>query len=719
MRVPLRFVGIAVALLAPAAARAAEPARDGAAAPAVAAADTGAHAPAAALPPLELSDFARHPFATLPTLSPDGSQIAAIYRTEKARALAVRGTAADADLAPQVLSSINARPRWTQWTKEGRILASVERWWPRTEMNSLERPPEPPRPIYDRRGNIVGWQIPPQPQRKALPEGRLQYLVSFSSERARNRHLGRDWEDPVPIQDDVLSWLPADPRKILISYDEVERFASQRVTRPAARAMSVTTGGLRTIVAPDRRVQRWYADHDGEVRLGEGVRRDGSTILYRRNGRELIEVPTYVQAIEADLRFAAYSYDPDVIYAWAPVQGRQALVALRLSDVSVDGIFASEKFDVTGPLVFDETARKLVGVGFIDDVPQLHALDESLALEREQMARAVPGVVLEYVSESADKKLLLVRASSDVRPPAYYLFDRTKREMRLELVEYPRLEGEALQPMEPVHYFARDGLEIPAYLTRPPGPPVPGPAIVLVHDGPDQRAYRRFDPLVQWLAHCGFTVLEPNYRGSSGYGDKLRSAGHGDWGGAMQNDLEDAAAWLVKQRFGDPKRIGIYGRGYGGYAALMGVLRETTPFRAAASYGAPTDLEQLLEDDENSRVEPDWSRRVLGARKLRGKQLLELSPISHVSLLDRPVLLLHSAHDERVRVDHAERLAKLAAKAGKPVEFVEFEGELHELAQEGNRMLWFDKLTQFFETTLAPAAPDQPAPPVPTQENAS
>jgi dipeptidyl aminopeptidase/acylaminoacyl peptidase len=274
--------------------------------------------------------------------------------------------------------------------------------------------------------------------------------------------------------------------------------------------------------------------------------------------------------------------------------------------------------------------------------------------------------------------------------------------------------------MTPVRYFARDGLEIPAYLTRPPGNPASAPAIVLVHDGPSERAQRRFDPLVQWLARSGFAVFEPNFRGSSGYGLALRSAGIGEWGGTMQNDLEDAAAWLVSEGIADANRIGIYGRGYGGYAALLSVLRASTPFRAAASHGGPTDLALLLEDDERGRVEPDWSFSVMGARKLKKKRLAELSPISHVASLDEPVLLLHSQYDERVRLEHSERFAKLAQKTGKPVELVIFEGELHQLARESNRVLWFEKLTAFFEQSLAAseAAPAPGAAPIaaPTEE---
>ncbi len=712
-----RFALACIALLTPLALFAAEPSVEPSLEPIPTPAPDAPPAPA----PIELRDFANHPYATLPALSPDGSQMAIVFRTEGNRAIATRPTAADDESAPKVIGAMRSRPRWLRWVKQDRVLVSIERYQRRTELKTLVREPDPPMPIYDRRGNVIGYRIPPQPPRKVLPGGRAVQLYSFNAVRGGSRHLGKDWKDPVPIQDDVLSWLPADPRRILISYDPIDGFASRDTQRPSVRRISATTGSPTVKVRENRRVQRWFADHDGEVRLGEFVADDGQHILYRLEGRKVVEVSTYVNALEASARFAAHAYDPDLIYAWAPVQGRQALVTLRLSDATVEGVFAHPKYDVTGPLVFDETARKLLGVGYVDDVPQLHALDESLAKERELMQKAVPGVVLEYVSESENKQLVLVRASSDVRPPAYYLYERLKKEMRLEIAEYPRLEGEPLAAMEPVSFFARDGLEIPAYLTRPLRNPEktgnpdktgdPAPAIVLVHDGPDERASRRFDPLVQWLARRGFAVLEPNYRGSAGFGQKYRSLGLGEWGGAMQDDLEDAAAWLASEGVADPKRIGIYGRGYGGYASLVALARADTPFRSAASYGGPTDLVELLDDDDNARVDVDWSQRVMGVRRLKKAQLSALSPISQIASLAGPVLLLHAERDERVRLEQSERYAKAAKKIGRPIELVTFDDELHELAREPNRVRWFEKLTEFFERTLAAQIP---IPAVPT-----
>jgi dipeptidyl aminopeptidase/acylaminoacyl peptidase len=655
--------------------------------------------------PVGIADYAGHPRATLPALSPDGKQIAIVYRDDDTRAVAVRDVSAQDDASSRVIGALRYRPLWLRWTKDHRVLVSIERFQPRTLMPVPERDPEPPMPIYNRRGQIVGYHIPPQPPPKEIPAGRVTHLYSFDSTRERRRHLGRDWEIPTRIQDNVLHWLDADPKRVLISLDEAERFVSRRIEAPTVQTMTVSTGRLRTVVPPNRKVQRWFANHAGEVVLGESDTDKGGTVLFRREGRRAKEVSTFIPPLEATARFAAHAYDPDLIYAWAPIDGRQALVLLRLSDSIAEEVFAHPKFDVTGPLVFDHTQHKLVAVGYVDDTPQLHALDEKLATEIAKMKRALPGYTLEYGSESADHAFALVRASSDVHPPAHYLFDRAKNELRLELSERARIENETFAPMEPTRYFARDGREIPAYLTRPLDGTKPAPAIVIVHDGPDERVYRRFDPLVQWLARNGFAVLEPNYRGSSGYGVEHRSAGLGEWGGAMQDDLEDGAKWLVAEGVADAARIGIYGRGYGGYAALMGISRGGTTFRAAASHGGPTDLVELLEEDDRERVEPDWSRRIMGARRLKEEQLRALSPITYAATASAPVLLLHSEYDERVTLEHAERYAAAARKAGRSVALVEFENEVHELASEKNRVLWFEKLTGFFQNALAPAAP--------------
>jgi dipeptidyl aminopeptidase/acylaminoacyl peptidase len=679
-------------------------------APAAAPASEPAPAPAPQPPaPIGIADFAGHPLATLPVLSPDGTQVAIVYRDDDTRAVAVRPLASDDSSAARVIGALRYRPLWMRWTKGDRILVSIERFQPRTLLKVPERDPEPPLPIYNRRGQIVGYHIPPQPPPKEIPAGRVTHIYSFDATRERRRHLGRDWEIPARIQDNVLHWLDADPKRVLISLDESERFVSRRIEASTVQTMTVNTGRLRTVVAPNRKVQRWFANHAGEVQLGESDTNDGSTVLYRREGRRLKEVSTFIPPLETTARFAAHSYDPDLIYAWAPINGRQALILLRLSDGIAEEVFAHPRVDVTGPLIFDEAQKKLVAVGYVDDTPELHALDEKLAAELERMKRALPGLTLEVVSESADKKLALVRASSDTRAPAFYLFDRAKSELRLEFEERGRLENEKLAPMESTRYFARDGREIPAYLTRPRGGTKPAPAIVLVHDGPDQRVHRRFDPLVQWLARSGFAVLEPNYRGSAGYGLEHRSVGFGEWGRAMQEDLDDAAKWLASEGIADPARIGIYGRGYGGYAALMGVSRAGALFRAAASHGGPTDLVELLEEDDRERIEPDWSKRIMGARKIKDAQLREVSPIQYAAAVTSPVLLLHSEYDERVPLSHAERYAEAARKAGRAVELVEFEGEVHELAHEKNRLLWFEKLTAFFQTALAPPA-QTPAP---------
>ncbi len=685
---------------------------ESAAAPGAAA---GTEGPVAAAAPkaredLTLETFAAHPQAALPSLSPDGRELAVVLRAGGKRLVVIRPALEGVATQPRAVGAVRSRPLWLRWTKD-RVLLSVERFQHEMLMDATEEPVRPPTPIFNRRGQVVGYDIGPQPLRKEFPAGRVTYVYAMREDRMRDWHLGRRWEDPVPIQDDVLSWLPADPRRVLISYDPAERIRGQ-VARPTVMSMSISTGAVKRVVRDDEHVQRWHADWNGEVRLGEADVK-GAYVLFRRDGSKVVPVPTYVSALESDVRFAAYTPDPDVIYAWGPVQGRQALLTLRLSTGKADGVFAHPEVDVTGPLIFDD-AHHLVAVGYVDDVPRLQVLDEKLAREREAMERALPDLVIEPVSESGDHRLVVVRASSDVRSPRYFLFDRAKRELSEEFSEYPTLDDAQLAPMERVTVWARDGLGLPSYLTRPLTPPASGkpPAIVLVHDGPGDRAMKRFDPLVQWLARRGYAVLEPNYRGSSGYGTKFLSLGFGQWNGAMQDDLDDAAAWLAGQGIADPARIAIFGRGYGGYAALMAVARSPSKFVAAASYGAPTDLVELLEDDERDRVESDWSRSVLGLRPRDDARLREISPLFNVAKISKPVLLMHAERDQHVRSDQAEELAEALEKAGKPAQLVILQDELYEPADEANRVLLFQSLTEFLNAQLGAAA----APPAPPAE---
>jgi dipeptidyl aminopeptidase/acylaminoacyl peptidase len=213
---------------------------------------------------------------------------------------------------------------------------------------------------------------------------------------------------------------------------------------------------------------------------------------------------------------------------------------------------------------------------------------------------------------------------------------------------------------------------------------------------------------VQFLASRGFAVFHPNFRGSSGYGRAFEVAGYRQWGLAMQDDVTDGVKWLIAQGIADPDRIGIYGASYGGYAAMMGLVREPGVFRAGTSYAGVMSLPVLLDENEWQGLD-DHNVPMIGGGWSDRKRLTDTSPLEHVSAIASPVLLGHGENDQRVHVKHSRRMEDALRDAGKAVEYLEFEEEVHGFLLEANRIRWYSALAAFFEKHLAPRATAAPA----------
>jgi dipeptidyl aminopeptidase/acylaminoacyl peptidase len=264
--------------------------------------------------------------------------------------------------------------------------------------------------------------------------------------------------------------------------------------------------------------------------------------------------------------------------------------------------------------------------------------------------------------------------------------DREARRLDPLFSAYPDLENVRLDPMKAVEYTARDGLVIPAYLTTPVGGGRgPFPSVILPHGGPWARDVWGWDAEVQFLASLGFAVLQPNFRGSDGYGREFLERGYGRWGREMQDDVTDAARWLVEQGIADPARIGIYGSSYGGFAALLALAREPDLFRAGASFAGVTDLPTLLADD-------DW---YLNAREVA------ISPVELAGEIRAPVLVAHGTEDWNIHVKQAEAMIDALEENGTPVLPLVYSGEVHGFIDERNAIDFYAQLGSFFRRHLA------------------
>jgi dipeptidyl aminopeptidase/acylaminoacyl peptidase len=615
--------------------------------------------------------FFRSPLISHPALSPDGKHIAGILESQGVELVFARALAGGQIRPLGKLERTEFRGsksiRALGWGGNERILVSLES--PST--------------------SAVGVRA------------RQTRLMVVALDGSGAKYLGKNWpwQQYSQFQDQIIAWhLPDDADHILMNWWQPD----QRGV--SARRVDVRSGSLQTEAAAVFGMREWHANHLGQVLAGSGASRSGTDVftLARITPDERFQELVRFDPYEGSgFEFAAFSERPEQIYVWSSTgTGHAALHTYDLREKLIGPpVFAHPEADAV-PAWSSSLDGHLVAVGYVTDRPHWHFVDP--AWEREQAAidRALPGTWNEIVDMDAAERLALVRASSDVAPPRYLVYNRARREMHKLFDPYPDLKSEQMSPMRPIEFQARDGLTIHGYLTRPKdAAPGPLPMIVLPHGGPTSRDVWGWNPEVQFLASRGFAVLQVNFRGSTGYGTKFRRAGYRQWGMAMQDDLTDATRFAIEQGIADPARIGIYGASYGGYAALMALVATPELFRAGASFAGVSDIVAWL-DNVDAYAFSDFNAPVHGDTSKDGEQLAATSPARRADRIRAPVLIAHGTEDPIVHVNQAHRMIDALEAAGGQVEFHLYEGEVHGFIDERNEIDFYTKLAAFFERNL-------------------
>lgn len=620
--------------------------------------------------------FFRAPVLSHLTLSPRGNHIAGIATQDGVELLVVRPTGGGEVRTLAKLDEPGMQIRTVGWPSEERLLVSLE--------------------------------MP-----SALAKGvraRQTRLLSVPLDGSDPRYLGRNWKhvEFSQVQDDIIDWLPDDPEHVLLSWWQPGDNGA------SVRQVDVESGTYRVVASSMPFVTGWAVDHRHQVRAGWGYRRAGTRyFLYARVGpdddfEKVIEFDPFE---EAGFFFAGFSEDPARIYVFSDDEtGREAVYSYDLRAKQLGPmVFGHPEVDVEA-LYTSPVDGRLLAIGYVTDRPQLHFLDEEARRDQAWIDRALPGTTNWIVSSDLAERLAIVQASADTVPPKYYLYDRASGDIGLLVEAYPELRPEQLAPMRYVSFRARDGLEIHGYLTLPKGAePSNLPTIVYPHGGPSARDVWGFDPTVQFLASRGFAVFQPNFRGSTGYGSRHTELGYQEWGGAMQDDVTDGTRWLIEQGIADPARIGIYGASYGGYTALMALVKTPELFRAGASLAGVTDLITLLNDDEWYGLD-DWNTPTLGSKWSDRKKLKQTSPAQSADRIRAPVLIAHGTQDPIVHVKQAEAMKDALEDAGAEVETYLYRDEVHGFIDERNQIDFHQRLAAFFERALAadPAVAAEP-----------
>ena len=344
---------------------------------------------------------------------------------------------------------------------------------------------------------------------------------------------------------------------------------------------------------------------------------------------------------------------------------------------------------------------KVIGYTYADESRHAVYFDPEFKALQASLSKVLPNLPLvDFVDSSADGRKLLIFASSDTDPGRYYLFDRDKKTLNEAMLERPDLQGRTLAEQKAVTIAAGDGVQIPAYLTLPPGKQAKGlPAVILPHGGPSARDEWGFDWLPQFLAARGYAVLQPEYRGSAGYGQTWENVnGFVNWRTSM-SDIAASTHWLESQGIADPSRVAIVGWSYGGYASLMEAETDPSLYKAVVAIAPVTDLE-LLKQDWANFVNAQIIQDFVGT----GPHTIQGSPLRHVDEIHAPVLLAHGDLDQNVRVWHSQKMASALKDAGKDVQLLEYKGLDHQLRDSTARTDLLVHIGDLLERTIGLAA---------------
>ena len=511
----------------------------------------------------------------------------------------------------------------------------------------------------------------------------------------------------------VIDWLPDDEGAVLMTREYLpDDHTGSRIGSSkrgfAVDRIDTQTLAAQTIEPPREDAFTYISDGRGTIRImGVRSRRgalgdlDSGNVAYyyrKTDSRDWLPMGEIVGEDFNGFRPVAVDHDANVAYGYKKLDGRRALYTVALDgSLKEELVYARPDVDVGG-LNRIGRRHRVVGVSYSDDFSHYHFLDPDFEKLLASLTRALPGQQLLRIADSSmDESRLLISAGSDHDPGVYYLFDKKLRQLETFLVVRGNLEGVKLASVKPIHYQAADGTLIPGYLTLPPGVDTPKnlPAIVMPHGGPNARDYWRFDWLAQFYASRGYVVLQPNFRGSVGYGDDFfKQNGFRSWPTAI-GDVLDAGRWLVAQGIANPDKLAVVGWSYGGYAALQSAVVDSSVFKAVVAIAPVTDLPQLKEDHRA------WSDFLVVSQEVgEGPHVREGSPALNAAKIKVPVLLFHGEMDRNVLIRQSREMADRLAAAGVPHELVTWPELDHQLEDSAVRAEMLRKSDAFLRHAM-------------------
>lgn len=639
----------------------------------------GAVAAPAAVPPL--ADFFRMPLFAAPRLSPDGRYLAAIVNQKgDAQDLAVLDVENPKN-SKIIASLVEADIYDVHWVNDARLVFTA-----RDRISGEGRPVAPGLWAIDRDGaNLKQWISASRyagdkrkPREARLLEWQWHLL----------RTLG-DGSDDVIVEQSI--------------HDQ----ATGRVVDTQLARLNTRTGGRQRLAedAPEG-VLQWLVDERGEPRFATTYDAKTSYVTYRRLPADGDKPARWENWDSGETERAARRMP-----LW--IGADSSLLVLRrvggdtlalFEDGAKEPLLGIPGHDLTPRLVFDRPGGRLLGAHHEGEGPGSTWFDGGMRAAQQQVDALLPNTVNvidcgRCLDASAS---LLVTTLSDQAPPAYHLYRRDAGTLSVLARAAPWINPEQMGQRFVRRIAARDGRAMPVQLTVPPGPATgPRPAVVLVHGGPWVRGnYWPWERHAQLLASRGYLVIEPEFRGSRGYGTQHYRAGFKQWGLNMQDDVADALQWAVKEGLADPARACIAGASYGGYAALMGLVRHGDRYQCAINWVGVSDIDLLFSrhwgdtGDATSRVRMNVA---IGDREADAALLRANSPLHNADKIKRPLLMAYGALDQRVPIKHGEDMRDALAKLGAEVEWISYADEGHGWRKPANNVDFWARVEKFLD----------------------
>lgn len=502
------------------------------------------------------------------------------------------------------------------------------------------------------------------------------------------------------VRTEIIDDLPAFPELVIIGMNK----RNPEVFDPYR--LNLTTGQMEMLAENPGNIQGWIFDHEGKLRAATAIV-DGinTQILYRETEKDQF-VPVLTTNFKETVNPVFFTFDNQDVYAVSNLgRDKAAVVVFDIRNgKEKEVLYENADYDVDG-LNYSKKRKVLTTADYYGEKAGRHYFDEETRTVMTRLQELLGGYELAITAVTDEEDRLMVRTYSDKSLGAYYLYDRTNDQLTKITDVSPWIDEKEMADMIPVKYQSRDGMTIHGYLTLPKGYTMETarnlPVIVNPHGGPWARDFWGFNPEIQFLANRGYAVFQMNFRGSTGYGRAFWEASFKQWGKTMQDDVTDGTMWLVDQGIADKDRLAIYGASYGGYATLMGIVKEPDLYSAAVDYVGVSNLFTFM-----NTIPPYWKPyldmmyEMVGNPQTDSLEMALTSPVLQAEKITTPLFIAQGANDPRVNKAESDQVVEALKARGIIVEYMVKDNEGHGFYNEENRFDFYRAMEKFLSENL-------------------